>query len=304
VHVSFQTRQSRKGEISSWKAYAPGFAGKQAIEAVDRALRGQTAPSPIYEGEDSVIAWMLGGPEATYEVPLPEPGEPRRMILESYTKAHSAEYQAQALIDLAFRMREQIDDVEQIDEIVIHTSHHTHTVIGSGANDPQKYDPDASRETLDHSIMYIFAVALQDGRWHHEESYREERRHRPDTVELWQNIRTVEEEEWSERYHHPDPSEKAFGGRVEIRMADGRTIVDEAAVADAHPNSDRPFGREQYVDKFDTLTEDWIDAGERERFLGLVDRLPDLSAEEVRALSVQVPSARLQHPEQSEEGLF
>ena len=63
VHLSFSTRQSRKGEISSWKAFAPGFSAKLAIEAVDRAMRGEAAPSPIYEGEDSVIAWMLGGPE-------------------------------------------------------------------------------------------------------------------------------------------------------------------------------------------------------------------------------------------------
>ena len=40
VHVSFSTRQSRKGEISSWKAYAPAHAGKLAIEAVYRAMRG------------------------------------------------------------------------------------------------------------------------------------------------------------------------------------------------------------------------------------------------------------------------
>jgi len=45
-----------------------------AIEAVDRAMRGEKSPSPIYEGEDSVIAWMLGGPDAVYEVPLPEQG--------------------------------------------------------------------------------------------------------------------------------------------------------------------------------------------------------------------------------------
>ena len=48
-------------------------------------------------------------------------------------------------------------------------------MIGTGANDPQKMDPKASRETLDHSIMYIFAVALQDGGWHHERSYAPER---------------------------------------------------------------------------------------------------------------------------------
>ena len=111
VHVSFTTRQSRKGQISSWKAYAPAHAGKLAVEAVDRVMRGEGAPSPIYEGEDSVIAWLLDGPDAHYQVPLPEAGEGKRAILDSYTKEHSAEYQSQALIDLAFRMRQQIADL-------------------------------------------------------------------------------------------------------------------------------------------------------------------------------------------------
>ncbi len=304
VHVSFQTRQSRKGEISSWKAYAPAFAGKQAVEAIDRAMRGETSPSPIYEGEDSVIAWMLDGPEAVYEIWLPEPGEPRRQILESYTKEHSAEYQAQALIDLAFRMREKIDDFEQIKEIVIYTSHHTHYVIGSGSGDPQKYDPNASRETLDHSIMYIFAVALQDGTWHHEHSYAPERARRPDTVRLWRKIRTVEDPEWTARYHHPDPSKKAFGGRVEITFADGRKLVDEIDVANAHPNGARPFRRPDYIRKFDTLTEGIIDRTERDRFLRLVERLPELTPEEILNLNVVAPSDWLTHAKRDRRGIF
>ena len=61
LHTTVSTRQSRKGEISSWKAFAPAHAGKLAIEAVDRAMRGEGAPSPIYEGEDSVIARILDG---------------------------------------------------------------------------------------------------------------------------------------------------------------------------------------------------------------------------------------------------
>jgi 2-methylcitrate dehydratase len=48
--------------------------------------------------------------------------------------------------------------------------HHTHHVIGSGANDPEKRDP-TSRETLDHSLPYIFAAALEDGTRLHEPSY-------------------------------------------------------------------------------------------------------------------------------------
>ena len=76
LHTTTATRQSRKGEISSWKAYAPAFAGKMAVEAVDRAMRGETSPSPIYEGEDGVIAWLLDGKDASYDVPLPAAGEP------------------------------------------------------------------------------------------------------------------------------------------------------------------------------------------------------------------------------------
>ncbi len=38
---------------------APAHAGKLAIEAVDRAIRGEGAPSPIYEGEDSVMLSLL-----------------------------------------------------------------------------------------------------------------------------------------------------------------------------------------------------------------------------------------------------
>ena len=59
----------------------------RAIEAVDRAMRGEGSPAPIWEGEDGVIAWLLGGPEREYHVPLPAPGEAKRAILDSYTKA-------------------------------------------------------------------------------------------------------------------------------------------------------------------------------------------------------------------------
>jgi 2-methylcitrate dehydratase len=289
LHTTTTTRQSRKGEISSWKAYAPAFAGKMAVESVDRAMRGETSPAPIYEGEDGFIAWMLGGPESTYEVPLPGPGEPKRAIFDSYTKEHSAEYQSQALIDLARRMREQVDDLEGVAEVVIHTSHHTHYVIGSGANDPQKMDPAATRETLDHSIMYIFAVALEDGGWHHERSYARERANRPSTVALWHKVRTVEDPEWTRRYHSTDPSEKAFGARVEIVMSDGRTVSDELAVADAHPLGARPFKRDDYLAKFHTLTEGVVDDAEQERFLDLATRVDELSPGEVGSLTIEAP---------------
>ncbi|OFZ31216.1 MAG: 2-methylcitrate dehydratase [Bdellovibrionales bacterium RIFCSPHIGHO2_01_FULL_40_29] len=308
VHVSFTTRQSRKGEISSWKAYAPAHAGKLAIEAVDRCMRGEGAPSPIYEGEDSVIAYMLDGKDGKYSVPLPEAGEEKRAILETYTKEHSAEYQSQALIDLAARMKSAVlaktQNWDDIKEIVIHTSHHTHYVIGTGANDPQKMDPKASRETLDHSIMYIFAVALQDGKWHHIESYAPDRAQRADTVRLWQKITTIEDAKWTEKYHDQDPNKKQFGGRVEILLANGDKIVDELGVANAHPAGAKPFKRADYIRKFDTLTADIISKDERNRFISLCERLPELTAAEVQQLNVQIPIDKLTSNKRDTKGIF
>ncbi len=304
VHVCFTTRQSRKGQISSWKAYAPAHAGKLGIEAVDRAMRGEGSPSPIYEGEDSVIAYMLDGPKGNYEVPLPAKGEPCEAILETYTKEHSAEYQAQALIDLAFKIREKIADFSLIDKMVLHTSHHTHYVIGTGAGDPQKMDPKASRETLDHSIMYIFTVALQDGSWHHVKSYAPERASRPDTVALWHKMSTVEDAEWTRRYHETDPKKKAFGGRIEIFFQDGTKLVEELAIANANPLGARPFVRKDYIRKFETLTEGLIDSGESKRFLDLVQLLPNLSSEQLLQLNVILESNKLTQNARDQKGIF
>ncbi|MGP5151669.1 MmgE/PrpD family protein [Glutamicibacter ardleyensis] len=306
LHTTTATRQSRKGEISTWKAHAPAFAGKMAVEAADRAMRGQTSPVPIYEGEDGVIAWMLDGKDAAYEVPLPEAGEAKRAIMDTYTKEHSAEYQAQAWIDLARKLHgehPEATEAKNVKSVLIKTSHHTHYVIGSGANDPQKYDPTASRETLDHSIPYIFTVALQDGAWHHVDSYSPERAGREDTVALWHKVTTEEDAEWTRRYHSLDIAEKAFGGSVEITLNDGTVITDQIAVADAHPLGARPFARKQYINKFRSLATGLVDDAEIDRFIAAAENLENLGAGELEQLNI-VAAAGVIDAAAAPKGLF
>ncbi|NCU47986.1 MAG: MmgE/PrpD family protein [Candidatus Fonsibacter ubiquis] len=254
LHTTISTRQSRKGDISSWKAFAPAHAGKLAIEAVDRCMRGERAPNPIYEGEDSVIARILSGPNAEYYVPLPEKGEPKKAILETYTKEHSAEYQAQALIDLARDMRKKIKDFSKIESIEIHTSHHTHYVIGTGDED----------------------------------SYKPQRAKKESTVALWKKIKTFEDKKWTKKYHDKDPKKKCFGGRVIIKMKDGIKIEDELGIADANPWGKRPFERKNYIEKFRSLTKDFISKSESERFLKAVQNLRDLKSSQLDQLNIEV----------------
>jgi 2-methylcitrate dehydratase len=141
--------------------------------------------------------------------------------------------------------------------------------------------------------MYIFAVALQDGRWHHVDSYTPKRAGRPDTVRLWHKIETREDPEWTRRYHSRDPNELAFGARIEIVLKDGTTVTDEMAVANAHPLGAKPFGREDYIRKFRILTDGLLSTREVNRFLEVVQDLPRLAAGELGELNVALPNGAL-----------
>ena len=233
LHTTTATRQSRKGEISTWKASAPAFAGKMAIEAVDRAMRGQTSPSPIWEGEDGVIAWLLDGPEGRYEVPLPEKGESKRAILDTYTKEHSAEYQAQAWIDLARALGPRHPEIRDPAQRRADRARHQppHALRDRyGRERPAEVRPRGQPRDprpLDRVHLRGGAAGRRPGTT--TLSYAPERATRPDTVALWHKISTVEDPEWTRRYHSNDLAEKAFGGRVEIDLVDGGRIVDEIA---------------------------------------------------------------------------
>ena len=259
LHTTTATRQSRKGEISTLEGARPGLRRQDG----GRGRRPRDArpdqPHPDLRGRgrrDRLAARRPGCRTTRFRCPAQ--ARPKRGILDTYTKEHSAEYQAQAWIDLARKLQHEHPELtaDTIASVVLHTSHHTHYVIGSGANDPQKYDPSASRETLDHSIPYIFTVALQDGEWHHERSYAPERadraRHRRAVAQGHHRRRTRSGRAATTPTTRPR-RRSAAASRSPSPTA--RRIVDEIAVADAHPLGARPFAREQYVHKFRTLAD-------------------------------------------------
>jgi 2-methylcitrate dehydratase len=196
----------------------------------------------------------------------------------------------------------KIPNLNNIKKIDIFTSHHTHYVIGTGANDPQKMDPNASRETLDHSIMYIFAVALEDGDWHHVKSYTKSRAKRKSTIRLWRSIKTFEDKRWTKKYHDPNPKNKSFGAKVVVTLKTGKKIIEELDKADAHPYGARPFRRENYINKFLTLTEGLIVSKERDRFLKTVQNLRNLKSGQLDKLNIEVRKSKIKH--NSKRGIF
>ena len=141
--------------------------------------------------------------------------------------------------------------------------------------------------------MYIFAVALEDGEWHHVKSYTPLRAQRKSTVELWRKISTKEDPKWTEKYHDPNPKNKCFGGKVIITMKDGSTVSEEINVADAHPAGKRPFTRKEYINKFKTLTDGIISKKETDRFLNKVQDLKNLRTNDLLNLNIDtIPSKK------------
>ena len=157
----------------------------------------------------------------------------------------------------------------------------------------KKMDPNASRETLVHSIMYIFAVALEDGNWHHVRSYSKTRAKRKSTIKIWRSIKTHEDKKWTKRYHDPNPKKKAFGAKVVITLKNGKKIVEEQGVADAHPYGSRPFKRKNYINKFLTLTENILSKKESDRFLNIVQNLRKIKSGQLDKLNIEVKKSKI-----------
>src|SRR6187200_2903872 len=81
------------------------------------------------------------------------------MILKTSIKYWPAEYHSQSAIEAALFLRKEIGDVSQIDTVRIESHDAAVDIIGS---EEEKWKPE-TRETADHSLPYITAIALIDG---------------------------------------------------------------------------------------------------------------------------------------------
>ena len=294
VHNAISSRQSRKGDIGAQKEFVPGFSAEISIDAVNSAMHGLKGPNPVYEGEDSIIRRFLDGkndPNATYKIALIDKGEKLRNIMMTYPKEHAFEYQGQAIIDMALGLKDQLPkkagggvDWSQIKGILLETSHHTDHVIGTGAHDPQKVDPNSPRGTLDHSIMFAIARSIQLGRWD-EDVYDIQEGEKEELRQAMLKVTTKQDAEWERRYHSTDPKEQSFGGTMIITLNNGTEIRDSKACANAHPFGATPWKRPNYIGKLEKLTKHLMSDAVRKEFLELVDKLETQPAAKLAGLT-------------------
>ena len=231
--------QTREGDLSSWKGCAGANAARNAVFAVMLAQEGFTGPAAAIEGKRGL--WNVLG---SFEWPLPTAPNAVRRVNETHLKSLPICYhgQAAALCALAMRERVQLANVREI-----HVEAYLGAVAMMGA-DPTRWAP-TTRETADHSMPYVVAIALLDGEITGR-SFTPARLSDPVAHELMQKVKVSERADLSAQYPEAAP------GRVSIRMASGEVIAHEIK----YPKGHAKIGRRRDLDYSNRRREAWLNS--------------------------------------------
>src|SRR5881398_952426 len=203
-------RQSRAGELSHWKGVAFADAARRGVYSALLARSGMTGPAPIFEGQmgfEKELGVSLGNIGEKFK------GAPA-MILNTSIKYWPAEYHSQSAIEAALFLRKQIGAGVEVKSMTIESHDASVDIIGS---EPEKWKPE-TRETADHSLPYITAIALINGEVT-EKQFQPNRFKDPKVWKFLENVKVERNAELSALY--PD----AVANIVHVDLADDRRLT-------------------------------------------------------------------------------
>src|SRR5438552_7773882 len=211
-------RQARVGELSHWKGVAFANAARHGVYSALLARAGMTGPGPIFEGQmgfEKQLGVSLGNVGEKFAIPFQKTEDgPAAMILKTSIKYWPAEYHSQSAIEATLSLRKQILDPAQVKSVTIESHDASVDIIGSEA---EKWCL-ATRETADHSLPYITAIALIDGEVTDKQFDRERFSH-PNVWKFLENVKVERNSELSSMY----PG--AVANIVHVDLADGRRLT-------------------------------------------------------------------------------
>ena len=231
--------QTRVGQLSTWKGCTAPNAARNGVFAALMARRGLSGPQEAFEGPRGYMK-QLG---AAFELPaFGGNGVPFAIEADKF-KCFPCDYEAQCSITPALELHKvlkgKLDEIENID---IETYEHA---VYVAADTRDKWNP-TSRETADHSIPYVVAVALARGTvWL--DDFTEERIRDPGILALMQKIQVRATEECTRAWP------QAFPFRVTVTTKSGQQHVQEVRYAKGHP--DNPMSDDEIDAKFRKLAE-------------------------------------------------
>jgi len=258
---------TRTGELSMWKGCATASASRAGVFAAQLAGRGMAGPGQPFEGRRGLWEQAAGG-----SVPLPvnlqrmgSGDEPFRILATTF-KSFPSQIHTQGPVELALELRSKLP-VADIETIHIQAYK---AATSNASSEPEKWDP-KTRETADHSIPYLVAVALQDGAVT-TKSFTSQRIHDPALRTLIARITIEESKEYTRKY----PRE--YNCRMEVTGQSGMKFAAHTSFPKGHQQN--PLDDSEVETKFRNLASVELTDSQCQRVLETVwslDSLSDLS---------------------------
>ncbi len=250
---------TRRGNLSMWKGCAAGNAARNGVFAAQMAAGGITGPDHAIDGPHGV-GELVGGFKLE---PFTAGSQRPYRITESNIKFFLSEYHSQAPITAALQLHPQIR-VEDIASVTISTYWFAWHEIGS---EPEKWHP-TNRETADHSLPFIVAGVLIDGRFS-DELFSDARLKDQRIHQLADKIAVREDPAFTKRFPAFIPC------RMEIVLTDGARKTATLDYPRGHHKN--PMTDDEVVAKFRELSARALAADRADRLLNRLWKLDTLA---------------------------
>lgn len=237
-------RQVRAGELSMWKGASFANAARNGVFAAALAREGVSGPSPIFEGEMGFFS-QVSGP---FEMDVEKFGGRRGKykVIETYVKYWPAEYHAQSAVWAALEVRRMIRKIEDVESVLVETHEAGYTILGK---DPEKWAP-KTKETADHSLPFIVAMALLQGKVDNS-TYSKANLRSTANLGLVAKVMVVEDTTLTSMY----PG-RGMPNRITVILAGGERASAQVDLPRGHPAN--PMSKEDIDAKFLRLTKKYL----------------------------------------------
>ncbi len=240
-------RVVRTGHLSDWKGCATAHCSMMAVFAARLAKEGMTGPGEPFEGVAGFYDLLNVGPFDLDDIGSLRDG--LSAVEQTGLKCFPSEYSSQGPLGTILDIRRQLE-IEDVDRITVALHRDGWHEIGGGKGDrEEKWNP-TTRETADHSLPYLIAVALLDGEVTID-SFAEERISDPAIRDVMRRIDVVESAELTREHAGELPR---WPSVTEVVLNNGQTIRQHSGIPRGHPLN--PMSDQEIEEKFIALSSD------------------------------------------------
>ena len=247
-------RQTRVGTISDWKAACASYGARAGLWAAQLAYNGFTGPADIFSGKHGFLNQVSGRLSFSNK----NFGRPWK-IMKTHTKFFPAEHHSQSAIEAALFLHPQVQS-SQIQTITVETFDVAVDIIGS---EPEKWIP-KTRETADHSMAYLVAVALIDGTVNLKQ-YQKKRYLSPAIIQVMKKIKVKNSKYYSRIYPEKMPT------RLIVKLKNGKKLFHEVILPKGYAG--KPMTWEDVSQKFEKMTDPILGPAKTSKFIDKIGSL-------------------------------